>query len=105
MSQHYHVPLFLFQQSNSAGYTNLENQIEEAILAEHQQLKEEDISAVEEFFKTFKTEGFRERRRYGQLCSRFRDNLRLMNGFQARDQLIQEYVRALESEFMNEYDP
>lgn len=105
LAEKYHIPLFMFQQTATAGSTQLENQVEAAILAQHSQLTPADIVALEELFKIFKTEGFRERNRYAALCGKFKENLGEMNQFVARSELIQEYVRVMEEEFMKEYDP
>jgi hypothetical protein len=56
-------------------------------------------------FKTFKTEGYKERTRYAILCGSFRDNLAKMNQHPLRNELIQEYVKHLETEFFEEYNP
>jgi hypothetical protein len=47
-------------------------------------------------FKIFKTEGFKERRRYEVLCKNFKSTVKQMNELMIRRELIEEYVRHLE---------
>lgn len=78
---------------------------EAAIANEHSQLQEKDLDKVEELFKVYKTQGFRERNRYSQLCKNFRANITEMNQQIIRSELIEEYIKHLEGEFYKEYDP
>lgn len=60
---------------------------------------------MEGLFKIFKTEGLKERRRYEELCRNFKEKIAEMNEDPIREELIQEYVKVMEDEFMKEYDP
>ena len=68
-------------------------------------MKKEDLVTLEQMFRTFKTEGFKERRRYEVLCGDFQEKVAAMNEQEIRGELIQEYVRVMEDEFMKEYNP
>lgn len=70
------------------------------MIREHSKLKPEDIDTMEEIFKIFKTEGFKERNRYQVLCKRFKENLTHMNTQIIGPELILEYIRIMEDEFM-----
>jgi hypothetical protein len=63
------------------------------------------LDRVEEMFKVYKSQGFRERQRYEVFCKSFRSNIEQMNEQIIRNELIQEYVRHLEVEFYKEYNP
>ena len=105
ISKNYHIPLFMFDQSTSAGLRQIENQVEKALIGEYSKLKQEDLDTMEGLFKIFKTEGLKERRRYEELCRDFKEKIAEMNEDPIREELIQEYVKVMEDEFMKEYDP
>ena len=101
----YNVPSYLFDKTSGAGFKRLEAETEAALADEHSQLQPQELDKVEELFKVYKTQGFRERSRYGVLCRDFRANIAEMNGQVIRNELIEEYVKHLEGEFYKEYDP
>lgn len=105
ISRHFKIPTYLFEKTNNASFKRLEVEVEAAISNEHSKLQEEDLDKVEELFKVYKTQGFKERNRYSALCKNFRANIAEMNQQIIRNELIEEYVKHLEGEFYKEYDP
>jgi hypothetical protein len=103
--KHFKIPPYLFDRTSNASFRRLEVETEAAIVNEQGRLTAKDLDKVEEMFKVYKSQGFRERQRYEVLCKRFRSNIEHMNSQIIRNELIQEYVRHLEVEFYKEYDP
>lgn len=105
INKYFKVPTYLFDRTSNVSFRRLEVETEAAIANEQAQLTEKDLDKVEEMFKVYKSQGFRERNRYEVLCKRFRPNIEQMNNQIIRNELIQEYIRHLEVEFYKEYDP
>lgn len=105
ISARFSIPTYLFRKTSNAAFKRLEAETEAAIADEHSQLQPQELDKVEELFRVYKTQGFRERSRYDQLCKNFRSNIAEMNRQVIRNELIEEYVRHLEGEFYKEYDP
>jgi hypothetical protein len=103
--KYFKIPAYLFDKTNNTSFKRLEVETEAAIANEHSRLTEQDLDKVEELFKVYKTQGFRERNRYSVFCKNFRSNINEMNEQIIRNELIEEYIRHLESEFYKEYNP
>jgi hypothetical protein len=97
--KYFKVPPYLFDRTSNASFRRLEVETEAAIANEQAQLSPVELDKVEEMFKVYKSQGFRERNRYEVLCKRFRPNIEQMNNQIIRNELIQEYIRHLEAEF------
>jgi hypothetical protein len=105
IEKNFKIPAYLFSKSSGNSFKQLENEAEEAILNEKSQLTDAELNTMEEMFKYYKTEGLKERNRYNVLCSNFKENISLMNKQSLRNELIEEYVKHLEGEFLKEYNP
>lgn len=105
IQKHFKIPPYLFQRTSNPSFRRLEVETEAAIANEQSQLEKKELDKVEEMFKVYKSQGFKERLRYDVLCKNFRPNLEQMNTQIIRNELIQEYIRHLEAEFYKEYDP
>lgn len=105
IEKNFKIPAYLFSKSSGNSFKQLENEAEEAILNEKSQLTDAELNTMEEMFKYYKTEGLKERNRYSVLCSNFKENISQMNKQSLRNELIEEYVRHLEGEFLKEYNP
>ena len=79
--------------------------IEQSIVNKASEMTEEQLDTVEEMFKIYKTEGFKEKRRYEILCKNFRGNIEKINKQAIRKELMEEYIRLLDEQFMKQYDP
>ena len=105
ISLNYNLPSFMFKRLTSNNFQSKENLVEESIIDKTSEMKENEIDILEEMFKTFKIEGYKERKRYEELCKNFRSNIEAMNKQILRSELIQEYIKVMEEEFMSEYNP
>ena len=79
----------MFQESTNKSFQRLEVEVEQTIVNQKSKLNEEDIDKLEEIFKIFKTEGYKERQRYEILCKDFKKNVTNMNEQSIRGELIQ----------------